>query len=226
MTAVGGADVAVYTCILPYQFTALKTPIYINEDRSQVHYWAITDFQQGIYPWWDYVVERDPELTSRRDLQKYKMLSHLYLPEYAYTVWVDGDARLKVDPLLLVDLLKESGKSLAFGTHPWRDCSYDEGRVCAGLKQNSAEIINAQLARYREEGFPEHYGLCASTFFVRDNRDPEACAFFELWLDETMKGSHRNQISFGFAAWKLGIDILWWEIPWGDNEYWTHNRNL
>ena len=221
---VGGAEIAVYTCILPHTFESLEAPYYINEDKSQVHYWAITDAQQGVHPWWDQVVVRDMSLTSRRDLQKYKLLSHKYLPEYKYTVWVDGSVRLKVDPVALIDLLKESGKPVAFGVHPWRDCSYEEGKVCAGFKQNNAKLITEQLKRYRKEGLPKHFGLCASSFFVRDNQDPKACEFFDLWLEETMSGSHRNQISFGFAAWKTKIDILWWQIVWGDNEYWKHDR--
>jgi hypothetical protein len=128
-----------------------------------------------------------------------------------------------VDPVEIIKEVKSSGKKLAFGIHPFRDCSYAEGRVCAGFQSNSAEIINAQLDRYREEGFPEHFGLVASTFFVRDNKSAKVKKFFDLWYKETMTGSHRNQISVGYVWWKTAMDILVWDIRWGDNQFWKRN---
>jgi len=219
------AKVAVFTCILPHTYTKLGSPIYCNYAPEVLDFWCISDHPHGIHPWNDFVVNPDPELTSRRDMQKYKMLSHKYLSEYDYVIWQDGSVRLKVDPLYLIELMLSSGTKIAFGTHPWRVCSYEEGRVCAGFKSNSAETIGAQLARYEGEGFPPDFGLAASTFFVRDNRDPETAKFFELWYEETMSGSHRNQVSFGYAWWKSGVDIQLWKLVWGKNEFWEWNND-
>jgi len=208
--------IAVYTCILPYSYTTLRSPLVISEDVDYIAFVDNPDFSPP-EPWQVRLVTRDPDLTPRRDLQSWKMLSHKTLPDYQYVVWQDGNVRLKVTPEYLVQLLRDSGKKVAFGRHPWRYCSYEEGRVCAGFKSNSAEIIEAQLNRYREEGFPEQYGLIASTFFFRNNRTRAVSDFFDLWYDETMKGSHRNQVSWGYAAWKSNLDYLELEIPWGNN---------
>lgn len=218
------AKIAVYTVILPHTYVELSPPCFINRDENQAHYWVITDEPLGIDPWCDLVVTRDPKLSSRRDLHQYKLLSHRWLPEYDFVLYVDGWARLVQDPVDIVNELKESGKKVAFGAHPWRDCSYEEGHVCARFQSNSEEIINAQLARYEEEGFPHNFGLAASTFFVRDNRDAKVSAFFDLWYDETTRGSHRNQISWGRSVWKSKIEPLIWDIPWGINRFYTSNK--
>lgn len=207
--------IVVYTGILPHTYTTLHPPYYINKD---IPYLVYSDKVIESPPWETIIISRELE-TPRRELQRFKMLSHKFLSEYDFAIWVDGWCRLKKDPVEIVNEVIESGKKVAFGVHPWRDCSYEEGRVCAGFKSQNREVIEAQLARYRAEGFPEHFGLAASTFFARDNKDPEVREFFELWYKETMAGSHRNQISWGYAAWKSGIDVLIWRVGWGRNEY-------
>lgn len=206
--------VAVYTVIIPHTYTKLRPPQIIN---PEVDHWHISDHAIGLYPWNDYVVERTPGLSSRREIQTYKLRSHIWLPEYDYMIVQDGNIRLKMDPMDVLQLMLETGKKVFFGRHPWRDCSYEEGRVCAPFQANNADIINAQLKRYEEEGFPAHYGLVASSFFVRDNKDPKVCEFFDLWCEEVMCGSHRNQIAFGYAAFKTGLDYYGSGIKWGDN---------
>ena len=218
------AKIAVYTCILPHSYNVLRPPVYINEDKNEVHYWVISDEPHMTIPWYDMVVTPDPNLTPRRDLQKYKMCSHKYMPEYDWVIWIDGWAWLLVDPVEIINEVKESGKKVAIGKHPWRDCSYDEGRVCAGFPSNDEDIIKAQLSRYEEAGFPHNYGLAASSFFVRDNKDPKTKTFFNRWYRETMKGSHRNQISWGYAAWKSKLDALIWDMPWGSNRFYDSEK--
>ena len=221
------AKVAVYTCIIPNNYTVLKPPIFVNPDRDEVHYWAILDESLGgIDPWWEMIIKRDESLTPRQDLQQYKMYSHRLLPEYDYTIWVDGNTRLKVDPLELVRLLKASGKNVLFGVHPWRTCSYEEGKVCAGFASQDNEAIEKQLAKYKQQGLPENFGLAASTFFVRDNKEEFTNNFFDMWYKETMLlgNSPRNQISFGYAAFKANLNYLALGMGWGRNVYYQMEK--
>ena len=221
------AKVAVYTCIIPNNYTILKPPIFINPDRDEVHYWAILpESLGGVDPWWEMLIKRDESLTPRQDLQYYKMYSHLLLPEYDYTIWVDGNTRLKVDPLELVRVLQASGKHVLFGTHPWRDCSYEEGKVCAGFKSQDGDAIEGRMEIYRANGLPEHFGLVASTFFVRDNKEEFTNNFFDIWYKETMLlgDSPRNQISFGYAAYQTRLQYIALEMKWGKNVYYTMEK--
>lgn len=216
------AKVAVYTCIIPNNYTTLKPPLFINPNRDEVHYWAILDESLGgIDPWWELIIKRDEALTPRQDLQWYRMHSHVLLPEYDYVIWMDGCVRLKVDPLELVRVLKASGKNVLFGAHPWRTSSYQEGRICAEFNSQNRVAIETQMDRYKREGLPEDFGLVAATVFVRDNKEEFTCNFFDLWYKETMLlgSSPRNQISFGFAAFKTELNYLALEMKWGDNVY-------
>lgn len=209
------ATIAVYTAIFPSNYTTLHRPQVYNPN---VDYLVISDGVLNVDPWFDITVKRTG-LSSRREMQPYKMLSHKKLTGYDYVIWIDGCAILKADPVELVQrMLDESDCKVAFGRHPWRECLYEEAEFCARYHYDKEEVIEAQMARYRADGFPEHHGLIASTFFIRDNKDPDVSRLFECWLDETTKGSRRNQLSFNYASWKTGVP--YYEIPlggWGSN---------
>lgn len=206
------AKVAVYTSIIPHDYVQLQPPLYINEDRDQVHYWCISDAPQSIYPWWDLIAGPFETSSSLREIQRYRVQSHRIWPEYDYTIWVDGEVRLKADPLQLVDMLKESGYGIGFVPHPQRDCIYDEAEVYLSFKAVDPATVAAQLDRYRAAGFPAHQGLAAVNFFIRDNRDPDVIRLMERWHYETQNGCCRTQMSFPFASWIENVP--WWKIPW------------
>ena len=58
------------------------------------------------------------------------------------------------------------------------------------------------MKRYREEGFPENYGLLQSNIMLRRHNDEACIKLMEKWFDELKNGSHRDQLSFNYALWK------------------------
>lgn len=209
--------IAVVSGSIPKSYAALWRPLYINEDESRVHYIAVSDGKYNLPPWRDWTVMRDGRTSSRRDHIYYKLQTHVYLNDYDHIVWHDGCFQLKADPVDLVELMGDG--TLMFGRHPWRNCLYEEAEECVHHRPESAEGLAEQIARYREEGYPEGNGLIASSFYVRDNKDPGTCELFDLWLYEVMTGCCRTQVSFNYCAWKLGMTYKTLDINWGENEY-------
>ena len=52
---------------------------------------------------------------------------------------------------------------------------------------------------------PRHVGLAETNLMLRDHHDPKCEEVMKLWESEVLKGSHRDQLSFNYACWKLGF---------------------
>lgn len=52
---------------------------------------------------------------------------------------------------------------------------------------------------------PKHLGLAETGLMLRDHHDPKCEEVMKLWKSEVLKGSHRDQLSFNYACWKLGF---------------------
>lgn len=130
-------------------------------------------------------------------------ICHLDLLGYDYIVKIDGNIVLNVCP---EELLKYLKSDMAFFRHPVRDCLYDESDLIIDLGIDYEDVIRNQMSRYRGEGFPKHFGLSAGGGFAFKNTSLTR-KFFRMWWEEIKNGSKRNQLSFDYVRWRLGIEI-------------------
>lgn len=142
--------------------------------------------------------------SSRRQARQHKLLAHELFPQARYTLWIDGCLTPRVDPRTLVDRYLGRGTELAAFKHPERDCIYQEGPACIKLRKDHANVINAQLARYREEGYPRRMGLAETTAVLRENTNALREFNYRWWV-ELSNGSVRDQLSFDYTCWQLGV---------------------
>ena len=115
-------------------------------------------------------------------------------------IWADANVSLteKMKEVLEDEMTRYD---LFFFKHYTRDCVYDEAIEVITSGRDSAEIVESQMKRYRDEGFPEHFGLPECNVIV-SRETPEVRAFFELWEKEVESGSVRDQLSVSYALWK------------------------
>lgn len=134
-----------------------------------------------------------------------KILPHKYIPnasDYEASLWVDGNIEIVGDLndfFLKYDISK---KFLYVNKHPSRDCIYREQIAVIRYKKDTFENTNPQINRYRDEGFPEHYGLGETNILLRKHNDKCCIKTMDLWANELKNGSHRDQLSFNYAIWK------------------------
>ncbi|NIS81932.1 MAG: DUF616 domain-containing protein [Anaerolineales bacterium] len=148
------------------------------------------------------------KLSARRESRRFKILSDWYFPDAEYTLYHDGNIRLK--KLFPFDWLRDH--DIAVCPHPDTDNAYEEAVRCLKWGKGNQELIKAQIMRYKAEGFPEHVGAVGCSVILR--RHTEAVARFnQVWWEEILRGSARDQISFNYVSWKL--DIGYDGIPWG-----------
>jgi FkbM family methyltransferase len=151
----------------------------------------------------------DPVRTARY----VKVNSHLHLPEYEYTVWLDANQRLVAPGL--VDLIERHLPSadLALYRHSQRNSIREEAQTCIQAGLDDPEVVERQMARYRREGFPDDLGLAATCLILRRNSD-RVRRFNEEWWAQIEGGSRRDQLSFDYVRWKTGLPVTWIPGRW------------
>jgi len=150
-------------------------------------------------PWEIRVVERECE-DAARESRRLKILSHEQFPDAEYVLYHDANVRLRTP--FPQGWLKEHDMALCI--HPHHDCLYEGAEKCIKDGKGDPDEIRAQVARYRAEGYPEHAGLAACTVVMRRQTDAVR-RFNEAWWHEVEKGSVRDQVSFNYVCWKLGM---------------------
>ncbi len=196
--------IAVYCCIVGL-YDNLIEPLYVD---ANVDYYVFTDQQVSKKSAWkkiDITQLRDyKELTPTQLNRKIKILSHIFLENYDFTVYVDGVIKLMTP---IVPWIKELGRfGLAVHYHNTRDCIYKEALVVKRMKKTNIELLKKQILQYKNEGFPENYGMYENTILIRNNSDSETKLLMEQWWEEYMRYPTRDQISLPYLVWRTNYD--------------------
>jgi hypothetical protein len=172
-----------------------------------VEYVYYSDREVKTHPWrWVQVVRQHGMAVM--DAKRFKIQPHRHLDtkDYwcAYSVWQDANLRLrvKITRELLDDWLGDN--DIAVFAHPDRKCIYQEAKAVNQLALDRKHIVDLQMARYRREGYPKDNGLAACWFIVR-RHTPQIAQLNMFWWREIQSGSRRDQLSFNYACWKLGV---------------------
>lgn len=148
-----------------------------------------------------------------------KINSHIVLPDYDFTIYLDANLLLIANSLenFLSLMLKDA--SIGRFRHNSRNCIYKEAEVIMkrGLAPHG-QVMN-MINRYKAEGFPENYGLGANSVIFRDQRDPSVAKFNEAWWAEFLNGPKRDQLSFDYVKWKTGQKTFEYPALWSDNSF-------
>lgn len=139
---------------------------------------------------------------SRRTARWHKVLSHILFPEAEYTLWVDGCLRVVDAPALLLGHLRDL--DICVFRHAERSCVYRELEACVRLYKDDLATMYQQIARYRREGYPYNNGLAETTAVLR-RHTPHVARLNSAWWSEIEHGSVRDQLSFDYVCWRLGI---------------------
>lgn len=170
-----------------------------------------------------------------RSNRQVKFFPNKYLPDYDYSVYIDGNMRLLADLLPLIEAYLHD-VNIAFFDHMGnvgdaRNSIYAEAdfliRIAGGGKQKDDPLlIQKQVDAYRREGYPEHNGLITAMVIVRRHNSSDVVRAMELWWKELNTWSKRDQVSFNYVAWKTKLSYA--TIP-GDsrkNPYFYRHAQL
>ena len=217
--------IVVYTCIFG-NYDCLKPVV---NPSSSIDYICFTDNpnleSDGVWKIRQFVPDIYTEnLSPIKKQRMIKILPHVYLKEYDISLWVDGNIQITGNLIFEFFNNLDDEKIMYVNRHLARDCIYREEVEVIRLKKDKPENTNKQIARYRAEGFPEHFGLAETNIIVRRHNDFRCKKLMFDWAKEIVNGSHRDQLSFDYCRWKNGMSdyIGWLEC----NKYYTTNYDV
>jgi hypothetical protein len=138
----------------------------------------------------------DP-IRSQRDM---KIRPHVYLPEFARSLYIDNSVILKEPPDRLFEIGAASPEGFVMPHHSFRQTVLDEFLEVAGLGFDDSNRVFEQLNHYLlncPEVLQERPWWAA--IIVRDHTNLKLCRALEFWALHVMRYSRRDQLSVNMA---------------------------
>jgi hypothetical protein len=208
-------SIVVYTVIFGgYDAVSELPKEYVRDDIKAI---LFTDDPELESETWD-VVFREPLIKEdmSRSSKELKLRPHLLFPDNEYSLYIDGNAVLQVDPCIMLKWLKDHNIALyrhdGHGLNADRSITrikkdlYHEAIHCAAIRKDDALKIAKQAWHYLREGHPPGWGLWSAGVLVRRHNHPQIIELGEMWWEHVRYKSRRDQISLPFCLWKLGVE--------------------
>jgi len=212
------SKLVVYTAITG-QYDAVLEPQVIDVNCDYI---CFTDSPPAAYHgvWQFRPIQNEDGLDPVRLARRYKLLPHLLFPEYAFSIYVDGNLQIKAS--LREYLARCAGeRPMLCQRHPERDCIYEEAIAVLHYRFDERDTVHDQIRRYRLEGFPSHFGLTCTNVLFRHHHDPAVVRLMNDWWAEVSAGSRRDQLSFSYVAWKNQFEYDKTSLSCYSNSFWT-----
>ena len=187
-------------------YDELKEPLYITPNCD---YYVLTNQEVPKKSVWKkYSIEDfEDRVKGFSNLEKarfFKTHPQILFPEYKYSMFIDANIQMVTDMRPVFAQLEEN--FIAIHNQTGRDCVYQEATEIIVIGKANKKEVKHQMNVYKKEGFPEHYGLFRTCVVVREHNDSNCVKLMELWWDEIQKYTKRDQLSFTYALWKMGLD--------------------
>lgn len=180
-------------------YDELEDPQFIDPNIEYVCFTDDVDFKSDI--WQVRLLNRDEIGENPLKVRELKFFPHKLFPEYDMSIWLDSKYVIKGDIREYVAKYYQ-GNKLLFFPHYSRDCIYEEAIRCIQLQKGDPAIIEQQITHYRNQGYPEHNGMCEGACIVREHNDIRLQELMEAWWLEVNRFSRRDQISLPYVMWK------------------------
>lgn len=198
--------VAVYSCITGC-YDKLNKPLLVDDELS---YFCVSDSSNAMDSMWRYIeIPKEAKGYKNAIINRFCKLNPFVLfPDYDYSIYIDGNIEIVSDVRNLCAVARNSKIGIAMHLHDDRDCVYNESSICKLYKRGNLSAIEKQMKGYRQEGFPEHFGMVEATIIIVDLKNPIAKKIMGDWWNELLNSdSGRDQLSFPYILWKNGFQI-------------------
>ena len=147
-------------------------------------------------------------LDPNRRAKWFKLHPHKLFPDFKYSIWIDGNVTVvgNVNKLITENIIK-GGNLWAVFPHRSRTCIFEEAAVCARLNKDDPQLMFRQVAHYLvNKKYPRNNGLTENTIIIRAHNNQDVIELNELWWQEILTWSKRDQLSFNYCCWQLGFN--------------------
>lgn len=152
---------------------------------------------------WEIRLVKECDLPPNMMNRKYKIFPHIFLSEYEWSMYIDSNIAILKNPLELASkYLKKY--NMVVPKHFARDCMYEEAKECVILGRTNYEETIKQMDSYRNDGFPERYGLGENNIILRRHNNENIVKIMNDWWNEINTHTKRDQLSLAYVLWKNG----------------------
>lgn len=128
------------------------------------------------------------------------------LKHYEFSVWMDANIQIYHQYFYnCVIELYEKGVLVSSLWHPARKCIYDEAFAVVNMMVEHEDIVVEWCHNLRKEKYPLNNGLCETNVVYRKHNTSLVTNANLLWWNCIEHYSRRDQLSFNYVLWKLGI---------------------
>jgi len=222
----------VYTCILGPYNGLLPQPQFPDVD-----YICFTDQKFKSRHW--KIIQIPSSTDPARESRRAKILPHLFLEDYEYSIFIDGNFLVLQNPIPLIQKALSEHSMAHFDHHKStdaRNCIYQEFEAIqtlydqTGRLKDDLEVMEKQIQGFRKAGFPENHGLLKGGVLIRRHKDPQVIQVMNQWWDIVQQSSRRDQLSFNYVAWKNNFKSLYLRGDIRNNAYFymlgVHRKNF
>lgn len=127
------------------------------------------------------------------------------LQGYEFSIWMDASMQICTSFVYERAIELYNGEiQISSMWHPVRKCIYEEAfAVVHGMVEHESVVVK-WCHKLRRENYPQNNGLCETGFLYRIHTNLVK-KFNNLWWTCIDKYSRRDQLSFNYVLWKMGV---------------------
>ncbi|CAM8483525.1 DUF616 domain-containing protein [Escherichia coli] len=171
------------------------------ELHENIHLVCFTNNPELTSKKWKVIMIGDDNISDHMLNRKVKVLPHLFLQDYEYSLYVDGNIFLKNNFLNFFERYCKGEFLMALPRHLDRYCIYEEAKICILQKKDNVSLINKQMDFYQSQGYPKNNGLYENNILLRKHNDDLIRKIMEDWWEQLNTWSKRDQLSLCYVFW-------------------------
>lgn len=152
---------------------------------------------------WEIRLIEECDLPLNMMNRRYKILPHLFLSEYEWSMYVDANILIRKNPFELAEKYL-SKDDFVMPKHFARDCVYDEAKECVILGKTKHDETKKQMDFYKKQGFPKNFGMGENNILLRKHNSDKVINVMTDWWEELNTQTKRDQLSLAYVLWKNG----------------------
>ncbi len=127
-----------------------------------------------------------------------KLCPHLFFQGYDWVIYLDNNARFRLDPARIVRRVVKEHPDQRAGRylfrHRRRDCAWDEADECLRLGFMTTEQHARVIEMFQRAEFPRHAGLFVNTCLIQRMGDPATDDLNVAWYGSLTSHTRRDQV--------------------------------
>lgn len=176
-----------------------------NEKFDGCDFVCFTDQKHLKSDIWDIRLVEDCGFPPNIMNRKYKFLPHLFLSNSKYSLYIDSNLLIHLNPVPLVSCL--SSNNIVLPGHKQRTCVYDEIIACYAADKAGADVLYCHYKFLISQNYPKNNGLTENNIILRRHNSEESITWGDCVWNSLNKYVQRDQLLVQYCAWKNNISI-------------------